>query len=854
MINQEYLLLDNYLNNALSSYPEVSNKAISNIDSLIKENFYEFLLNLTNIFANENIKLQKRELAGLLIKNILLYNENCKFDWKFNFLDEEKETIRKIILEMLPAKKLKIRSIVAILVSTFFILDEQIRKEILMLLITNTKKYNIYLRLGSLQAIAFICEEIMYYNIIPIQLEDILQCIIDIINNNDNKNVLIQALNTLYYLIPLLTDSFSPDDDDPDIIMEAILGCIVKYSNNIFILEKVALIFIQIVSTSEYYDALDEYSTNIIKSSLDIIRMYYSKNKKMTLLYIEILCSIGEEELKRDNDIKNKSIKPNRGYFNPIWEQTKIVLLKVISQSKDDETESEWNISNAGLHVLQLMVDIIKPQNALLFFNELNNLIRNNIDSEGSRYWCWFLLNNFIDSIHEEIIKELVSKYYYVILGDINPNRESKLINIASTLFRETIWFFKEESTIEEVIDKILPIINYVDRESTINICIIISNLIKLFGDSLTQYNSTPISPYFDEIFQELFINIDTIGDSQIFYYRHWAISDLIFYSSLNQQSSIIRIMNIYLNEINNSLKNYKIYIAKGITHHQLYECECAYFLVLITLIEKNKTSISSEEAKKIWILTEFMFKLSNKNFPNGHLVIKVIAKKVKEEIVSLYEKYNPYMMYALQSRDEELSNSGYVSLIEIISCLIKINPFYCETFINLLKGLSVKTDLSLSNALIVTQCLGLIGRSLKSNYRDYLLPVMKSLFNLCQLSLLTIDEEDEDLKEKVIALRNVLVNEIASIHLVIKVEHFLVFIPQVIFYFRQFIEDKIQNEEIIKNILYFLIDYFTSSGRKEDIEFAKLASNKLKEYSNPENSTLVIKLDVIIVKKFYKV
>lgn len=58
----------------------------------------------------------------------------------------------------------------------------------------------------------------------------------------------------------------------------------------------------------------------------------------------------------------------------------------------------------------------------------------------------------------------------------------------------------------------------------------------------------------------------------------------------------------------------------------------------------------------------------------------------------------------------------------------------------------------------------------------------MKSLFNLCQLSLLTIDEEDEDLKEKVIALRNVLVNEIASIHLVIKVEHFLVFIPQVIF------------------------------------------------------------------------
>jgi hypothetical protein len=119
------------------------------------------------------------------------------------------------------------------------------------------------------------------------------------------------------------------------------------------------------LSISSYYDYIEDFFMQIMKFSFGIFEKYKSRDdKKLALFSLEIICSIGDEEVSRSNNeyIRLAKIgndiysidKRNRGYFTKISTDLQNLIEKNVQLStEDDEEEDTWNISKSLLKYIE---------------------------------------------------------------------------------------------------------------------------------------------------------------------------------------------------------------------------------------------------------------------------------------------------------------------------------------------------------------------------------------------------------------------------------------------------------------------------------------------------------------------
>ena len=817
------------------------NLGMKALDTLAKSNLSSFLTELGKILSNESKDSKIRILSAILIKNSLLYTEDFRQAWKSQMTKEDKDKIKLLVLSTLASSKKEIRTIASTVIASISKIDSPIIEtwpDLLPSLTSNAFNEDINMKLSAIEALGYVCEELSLKSIDSSNVDKIMNALIqNLIKSENNKEVILQVLKALYYTIRLAQKNFE-NKNERNIIMQAIFQIGSKYSEDDDIIEKIALLFIEMLSISSYYDYIEDNFLQIMKFSFNIFEKYKDRDdKKLALFCLEIICCIGDEEVSRTNyefiNIKRTPDdnyvleKRSKEYFAKISTDLQNLIEKNVKlPEEDDEEDDVWNISKACLHILKLMVQIIDTKTISKFYENLakeiknntinminnnnNNNAQNNISLLNDRAKIWLLLGSCVTKVNRVEIAKIINSNLNIIFQDISQNVSLPLKKSASfVILRVTKEIPKifDSSRLGKIIELLSSEIKASkDNIYMANLCHSLQNIIKCYGDLETNKSSNPLSPYFEIILNNLFVGAEQDiknykSRAKTTLTRFMTIGTLIEYSSHDKQVQINQIIKQFLIEIEKTQNNMELMLKAGIDKETIFQIQDYYYSLLQKLFNKYKTKIELNFAEKIWQLTESLFKYRQTVFDEANLAMAALARNMLQDFIPIFKLYYPYIEYCIASVE---SNIGKTK--EIIETLIEV---------------CISNEVARPNKTIAINIIGNVALFEGTNFSLYLENVMKLLFSAAQLGFNLGNDIDEDLVDFVKTLRYELIQAFTCIELTFnnnennnETNILTPYIKDIFAFIKSCVSDtKIQNIEILKSILGLIIDLFGMYG-----------------------------------------
>ena len=840
--------IDEILLQAQGTDPNQRNIGMNALNNLAQQNLSSFLTILGTILSDESKDPKIRMLSAIIIKNSLLYSEDYRKKWKTEISKEEKDKIKLLILSTLASSQKNIRTMAGTVISSICKVDTPITEtwpELLPSLTNNAFNEDINMKLSAIETLGYVCEELNMKSIDSANVDKIMNALIqNLIKGENNKQVILQLLKALSYAIRLAQKNFE-NKNERNIIMSSIFQIGDKYQTDEDIIEKIAMLFIEMLSISSYYDYIEEFFMQIMKFSFGIFEKYKESNEKLALFALEIILSVGDEEVSRTNyeyinlnKIGNGNYtldKKNRGYFIKISPD----LQKLIEQNvklPEDDNEDTWNISNACLKILNLMSQLADSNTMNKFYGNLskeiikntmsNNQSQNDINILNNRAKIWLLLGSCIAKVNVTDLAKIINSNIYLILEDIRQNISMPLKKSASYIV------LKVTKEIPKIFDssrlgKIIELLSKEIKASQDNIymanlCRSLQNIIKCFGDLETNKSSSSLSPYFETILNNLFVgaeqdikNYKSCAKTTLS--RFMTIGTLIEYSSHDKQVQISQIIKQFLIQIESTQNNIDAMLNSGIDKETIFTIQEYYFSLLQKLFNKYKSKIELDFADKIWQLTEALFKYRQTVFDEANLAMSALARNMGKSFEPIFKKYYPYVEYSIKSySNNSLSKSGLVSLMH---CIISVESNIEKTkdIIQTLIDVCVSNEVEKKNKTVAISIIGYVAMFEGTNFSIYLAPVMELLFSAAKMGFNLGYNIDEDLIEFVKTLRFQIIQTFTCLEMTFNNKENNILTPYMkdIFEFlKSCINDtKIQNLEILKSILSLINDLFGIYG-----------------------------------------
>ena len=858
--------IDTILFNALSSDKTINSTAMNLLEKMAKENFSSFLHQLGSILSSESKDTKIRQLSAILMKNSLIHIDALQQEWKEKLTLEQKNEVKMLVLSSLASSFKEIRSVASSVIASICKVDQPIMQhwpDLIPSLTQNAFNQNMNLRLAAIETLGYVCEEITLKGIDTASVDSILSALIrNITDKTIDISVVSQCLKAMFHTIKLAGKNFSTENE-MKVIMEGIFSIVTQYQTNDDILDKIAMLFIEMFSVSSYYDYLSVYIDKILEFSFHMINTKYATNERLGLLGLEILCTIGDEEFSREPNDKIKIITSSQGlsvekpknksrkYFNKIWQQLKELIIKCVSMPTADEDDSEWTLSKGCLYILSIMVRVIDSSNIREFLKQLAIQISSlNATDYDNKSKCWLLLGSTITSTPKDDVFRIINQNFASIVNDINLQSDIKLQKSASFLLEKITQYYSKSidgNKLDTIITKILPCLGSTDNTVANNVCSILENVIKAFGDKPTNKSSNSLSGYFSQILQALFVPVTkevVLGtDLKLSLHRLMTIEKLIDYSSHDKQEMIYQILVKYLQEIEISQTKMDELIANGANKERIYQIQDYYYTLLRTIFMKYKIHLQPALGTNIWILTKNIFTSRKTVFEEANLALGALAINMKENFTPIFIDYLPFLDFSIKSTTiNSLSKSGLSTLLNSIR---SINKGICPSSDSVIKTLieiCTSSDVSRGNKTIAITCLGEIAMVIEGEFEKYLSSVMSLLFSACEMGTNIGDDVDEDTIEFVKELRFEIIQTFTCIQFAMyeKKTLFAPFIPTIFAFFKKIVnDDKCQRHDILKSMSSFVIDTITSFGKEMkavcDENFASTLITKLKAYNIPQ-------------------
>ena len=873
----------NYLQMALQATASERNQGMNSLNSLAEANLSLFLQQLGTILSDESLPSNIRQLSAVIMKNSILYVEKYRTFWKKNLPAEDKNKIKLLVLSTLASSKKEIRTSASTVISSISKVDSPITQtwpELLPSLTENAFNADINMKLSAIEALGYVCEELTTKSIDASNVDKIMNSLIQ--NLTDEKNsvdVIIQVLKALYYTIKLAEKNFSKKNER-NIIMNAIFQIGNKYETNENVLEKIAMLFIEMLSISSYYDYIEDNYLQIMKFSFNIFQKYKDSKERLASFGLEIISCIGDEEVKRItkgnisltklNDIYEID-KKYRGYLAKVSNNLQQLIVANVKIPDDDEDESEWTLSKACLNILNLMAQT-ESQILSQFYKEIITQINNSKENLNERGKCWLLLGSSITPVNRAETSKIIGSYINVIFADLKQTQSLKLKKCVSFLIYKLTKvfpkFFEQQ--------KIGTIIEYLSSEIKTckdliiigNLCKSLQNIIKAFGDLETNKSSCLLSPFFEKILNNIYIDaksdikqisegISTINTSLS---RLMTIGTLIDYSSHDKQNQIIEVIKHFLIQIEAVQNDIDLLISLGSNKETIFHIQEIYFTLLQKLFNKYKEPISLDFAQKIWQLTETLFKYRQSVFDEANIALGALARNMKKNFKQIFVLYYPYIEYSIDSfSNNSLSKSGLVALLHCIEST-EDSIGKTEDMIKILIKVCTSNDVIRSNKTIAIHILGELCLFTSNIFQPYLEAVMKLLFSAAQMGVNIGPDADEDVIEFVKTLRYELIQAFTCIELTYNDNQQILtpFIQDLFAFVKSCVEDKyIQTLEILKSILNLIIDLFGMYGNQFkqlcDQNFATSFISLIQKYiEKSKKSDPDLEQNVDIFKSYY--
>ena len=875
--------IDQLLEMALDQDAQKRNAGMQSLNELADKNLSLFLQTLGAILSNESKKSGIRQLSAILIKNSLVHVESYRKIWNTELSPEDKKKIKLLVLSTLASSKKEIRTSACTVISSISKIDSPITEtwpELLPSLTDNAFNSDLNMKLSAIEALGYVCEELTIKSIDPSNVDQILNALIQNLNNPQNSvEVVLQVLKALYYVIRLAQKNFS-NKNERAIIFNSIFEIGTKYETDENVLDKIAMLFIEMLSISSYYDYIEDFFTQIIKFSFNIVQKYKESNDRLALLGLEIICCIGDEEVSRTNMAYINLTKVNQGYsiekinknyLSKISGDLQKLIVTNVHALEDDEDENEWNISKACLHILNLMAQTVNSQSMVKFYKDLSTQIAESKNNLNDRAKCWLLLGSSITTVNKVDTGRLILNYLNLIFSDLKQNESLKLKKCVSYLIYKITKIIPkifEPSKLGGVIEALSSEIKKCsDSTIIVNICQSLQNIIKTNGDLETNKSSCAISPYFEKILNNIFIDAKTdihscTSSTKNSLNRLMTIGTLIDYSSHDKQHQILEIINQFLIQIESTQNDINSLIAKNINKETIFQIQEYYYTLLQKLFNKYKSKIEFSFAQKIWQLTEALFKYRQTVFEEANLALAALARNMEENFKQIFILYYPYIEFSIKSySNNSLSKSGLLSLLNCVTST-KDTIQKLEDMIKILLDVCTSNEVARGNKTIAINIIGELVLFTNVNFKPYLETVMKLLFSAAQMGVNIPQDADEDIVEFVKSLRFELLQTFTCIELTFNdnqnKEILTPFIQDIFAFLKSCVDDKnIQTLDILKSILSLIIDLFGIYGEQFkqlcDENFVGNFIKLIQEYSKKRAKTDPdIEQNIDILKSYY--
>jgi importin subunit beta-1 len=878
--------IDQLLQMALEIDETKRNNGMNSLNNLADSNLSLFLQQLGTILSDESKPTGIRQLSAVLIKNTLVKVERYQEIWKTQLPQEEKNRIKLLVLSTLASSKKEIRTIASTVISSISKVDSPITQtwpDLLPSLTQNAFNQDINMKLSAIEALGYVCEEITIKSIDASNVDNIMNALIQNLKNEQNSvEVVLQVLKALYYSIRLAEKNFS-NKNERAIIMDSIFQIGTKYETNENVLDKIAMLFIEMLSISSYYDYIEDFFEKIIKFSFNIVQKYKVSNERLALLGLEIICCIGDEEVSRNNNgyISLARInqgftleKVNKGYLSKISNDLQKLIVSNVSVADDDEDESEWTISKACLNILNLMAQTAQPQAMAKFYKELSAQIEATNNNLNERAKCWLLLGSLITPVNKQDIAKIISYNFNLMFNDIKQNDSVKLKKCASFLIYKITKIMPkifDQSKLGGVIDVLSSEIkNCKESIIVVYLCQSLQNIIKINGDLETNKSSCGVSNYFEKIFKNIFIDakndireiIEGKSNNKTSFTRLMTIGTLIEYSSHDKQTQIYEVIKHFLFQIESTQNDIENLVKVGASKETIFQIQEFYFTLLQKLFNKYKSQIDLNFAQKIWQLTETLFKYRQTVFDEANLALAALARNMKENFKQIFILYYPYIEFSIKSySNNSLSKTGLLSLLHCITST-QDTIQKSEDMMKILIDVCTSNEVSRNNKTIAINIIGELALFSGVNFRGYLDDVMKLLFSAAQMGLNIAADADEDIVEFVKTLRYELIQTFTCIELTFNDnennKYLNPYIQSMFAFLKSCVEDtNIQTIDILRSILNLIIDLFGIYG----IQFKQLCDENFvagfikifQEYSkNKGKLDPDIEQNIDILKSYY--
>ena len=876
--------IDQLLEMALDQDAQKRNAGMQSLNELADNNLSLFLQTLGAILSNESKKSGIRQLSAILIKNSLVHVETYRKIWNTELSPEDKKKIKLLVLSTLASSKKEIRTSACSVISSISKIDSPITEtwpELLPSLTDNAFNSDLNMKLSAIEALGYVCEELTIKSIDPSNVDQILNALIQNLNNPQNSvEVVLQVLKALYYVIRLAQKNFN-NKNERAIIFNSIFEIGTKYETDENVLDKIAMLFIEMLSISSYYDYIEDFFTQIIKFSFNIVQKYKETNDRLALLGLEIICCIGDEEVSRTNMEYNIHLtrvnqvysieKINKNYLSKISGDLQKLIVANVHALEDDEDENEWNISKACLHILNSMAQTVNAQAMNKFYKDLSTQISESKNNLNDRAKCWLLLGSSITTVNKVDTAKVINNYLNLIFSDLKQNDSLKLKKCTSYLIYKITKIIPkifEPSKLGSVIEALSSEIkNCSDSTIIVNICQSLQNIIKTNGDLETNKSSCAISPYFEKILNNIFIDAKTdihtcTSSTKNSLNRLMTIGTLIDYSSHDKQHQILQIINQFLIQIESTQNDINSLIAKNINKETIFQIQEYYYTLLQKLFNKYKSKIEFNFAQKIWQLTEALFKYRQTVFEEANIALASLARNMEENFKQIFILYYPYIEFSIKSySNNSLSKSGLLSLLHCITST-KDTIQKLEDMIKILLDVCTSNEVARGNKTIAINIIGELVLFTGINFKPYLETVMKLLFSAAQMGVNIPQDADEDIVEFVKSLRYELLQTFTCIELTFNdnqnKEILTPFIQDIFAFLKSCVDDKnIQTLDILKSILSLIIDLFGIYGEQFkqlcDENFVANFIKLILEYSKKKaKSDPDIEQNIDILKSYY--
>ncbi|EPS61387.1 hypothetical protein M569_13410 [Genlisea aurea] len=733
-----------------------------------EQNLASFLLSLSAELANEEKPVNSRKLAGLILKNALDAKEQSrKHELVQRWLSLDvalKSQIKACLLQTLSSTIYDARSTASQVIAKAAGIELPHKQwpELIGSLLSNVHQVSPHVKQASLEALGYVCEEVVPDVIDQDQVNKILTAVVQGMNANEtNVEVRLAASRALYNALGFAQANFS-NDMERDYIMRVV--CEATLSPEVKIRQAAFECLVSIGST--YYEKLAAYIKDIFTITSKAVR---EDEEPVALQAIEFWSSICDEEIdileEYGGDFTADSDIPCYYFIKQALPALVPLLLETLLKQEEDQDQDEgaWNLAMAGGTCLGLVARTVGDDVVPLVMP----FIEENITKADwrQREAATYAFGSILEGPSPEKLTPIVNVALNFMLSALTKDPSSHVKDTTAwTLGRifEFLHGFSVENPVvttancQQIITVLLQ-----SMKDTPNVAEKSCGALYFLAQGYEDVASTsPLAPYFQEIVQAL-LNVshrEDANESRLRTAAYETLNEVVRCSTEETARLVLELVQVIMTELHNTLEAQRLSSDEREKQTELQGLLCGCMQVIIQKLSASEPAKFALMQYADQIMNIFLQVFASKSVTvheEAMLAVGAFAYASGPNFFKYMPEFYKYLEMGLQNYEEYQVCAVTVGVVGDICRALedKILPYCDGIMTQLLKDLS-SNQLHRSVKPPIFSCFGDMALAIGENFEKYLMYALPMLQSAAELSART-QGFDEEMIEYTNLLRN---------------------------------------------------------------------------------------------------